>query len=46
MMPQQTRYQAIAEELRQQIESGVLPRESQLPTEVDLQNGTAPPGTP
>jgi GntR family transcriptional regulator len=36
-MPQPARYQAIAEELRQQIESGVLPRESQLPTEVELQ---------
>ncbi len=33
----QPRYQAIAEELRQQIESGALPRESQLPTEVELQ---------
>jgi GntR family transcriptional regulator len=36
-MAQQPRYQAIAEELRQQIESGALPRESQLPTEVELQ---------
>ena len=36
-MAQQFRYQAIAEELRQQIESGALPRESQLPTEVELQ---------
>ena len=36
-MTQQPRYQEIADELRQQIESGALPRESQLPTEVELQ---------
>jgi DNA-binding GntR family transcriptional regulator len=36
-MAQQPRYQAIAEDLRQQIESGALLRESQLATEVELQ---------
>jgi GntR family transcriptional regulator len=36
-MTQQPRYQEIADELRRQIESGQLPRESQLPTEVELQ---------
>ncbi len=34
MAQQQRRYQEIADELRRQIESGELPRESQLPTEV------------
>lgn len=37
MAQQLPRYQVIAGELRQQIESGALPRESQLPTEVELQ---------
>ena len=37
MAQQQPRYQEIADELRRQIESGVLARESQLPTEVELQ---------
>jgi GntR family transcriptional regulator len=37
MAQQQPRYQEIADELRRQIESGELPRESQLPTEVELQ---------
>ena len=37
MAQQSWRYQEIADELRQQIESGALPRESQLPTEVELQ---------
>ena len=36
-MAQQPRYQEIADELRQQIESGELPRDSQLPTEAELQ---------
>jgi GntR family transcriptional regulator len=37
MAQQQPRYQEIADELRRQIQSGELPRESQLPTEVELQ---------
>ena len=37
MAQQRPRYQEIADELRRQIESGELPRESQLPTEVELQ---------
>jgi GntR family transcriptional regulator len=37
MPQQQPRYQAIADELRQQIVTGALPPESQLPTEVELQ---------
>jgi GntR family transcriptional regulator len=37
MARQQPRYQEIANDLRRQIESGELPRESQLPTEVELQ---------
>jgi len=37
MAQQQPRYQEIADELRQLIESGALPRESQLPTEIELQ---------
>jgi GntR family transcriptional regulator len=37
MAQQRPRYQEIADELRQQIESGELPRESQLLTEVELQ---------
>ena len=37
MAQQRPRYQGIADELRRQIESGELPRESQLPTEVELQ---------
>jgi len=37
MAQQQPRYQEIADELRRLIESGELPRESQLPTEVELQ---------
>jgi GntR family transcriptional regulator len=37
VMAQLPRYQEIADDLRQQIESGALPRESQLPTEVELQ---------
>ena len=37
MAQQQPRYQEIADELRRQIESGELGRESQLPTEVELQ---------
>lgn len=37
MAQQMPRYQEIAGELRRQIESGELPRESQLPTEVELQ---------
>jgi len=36
-MTQQPRYLEIADELRRQIESGELPRESQLPTEAELQ---------
>jgi GntR family transcriptional regulator len=36
-MAQQPRYEQIADELRQQIESGALPRGSQLATEVELQ---------
>jgi GntR family transcriptional regulator len=34
---QQPRYQEIAEDLRRQIESGDLPRQSQIPTEIELQ---------
>jgi GntR family transcriptional regulator len=34
---QQPRYVQIADDLRQQIDSGELPRESQIPTEVELQ---------
>src|SRR5579864_5382498 len=37
MAQQQPRYVEIADELRRQIESGELPRERQLPTEVELQ---------
>jgi GntR family transcriptional regulator len=37
MAQQVPRYVEIADELRQQIESGALPRESQLPTEAQLQ---------
>lgn len=37
MAQKPTRYQQIADELRWQIESGELPRESRLPTEIDLQ---------
>jgi GntR family transcriptional regulator len=37
MAPQQPRYEQIADDLRQQIESGELPRESQIPTELELQ---------
>jgi GntR family transcriptional regulator len=37
MAQQQPRYQEIADDLRRQIESGILPRETQLPTEVELQ---------
>jgi GntR family transcriptional regulator len=37
MAQQLPRYQEIADELRQQIESGALKRDSQLPTEVELQ---------
>src|SRR5215471_20182258 len=33
---QQPMYQQIAEDLRKQIESGILPRGSQLPTELEL----------
>jgi GntR family transcriptional regulator len=36
-MAQQPRYQEIADELRRQIDSGELPRESKLPTEVQLE---------
>jgi GntR family transcriptional regulator len=35
--PSRFQYQVIADDLRQQIESGILPRESKLPTEAELQ---------
>lgn len=37
MAPQKPRYEQIADDLREQIESGELPRESQIPTELELQ---------
>lgn len=36
-MAQQPRYQEIADELRRQVETGELPQESQLPSEVELE---------
>lgn len=39
-------YRQIADDLREQIESGTLARGSQLPTELELRKSTKPHATP